>query len=359
MNRDEEMLRGKFYQISIGIILVLLILYLFSKVEYIFGPLKALGSFLLIPFLVSLFLYYLLRPSVKFLTQKLKYKNISILLSFFLLIILLLAISYFGGSIIQKQIFSLSKDFSNYYEYIKANIENTISGNDVLLSYLKNFEIGEKITLFAENVFSTIKNNFFGFFSAVTNFGTMLFLIPFILYYFLKDDKVIYNIALSLIPENKRKNISDILLKIDDTLSKYIGGQLIIALFIGLLTYIGFIIIGLQNALILSLIIIVTSFIPFIGAFIGSIPAVLIGLSSSLFMTAKVIIVIIFTQQIEGNFIQPKVQGNRLSIHPLMVIVVVISFVTLFGILGALFAVPAYAVVRIIIGEIYKKRISN
>jgi len=268
-------------------------------------------------------------------------------------------VSYFGGSIIQKQIISLSKDFSNYYESIKGNIENTISGNDIILSYLENFEIEEKITLFAENVLSAIRNNFSGVFSAVTNFGTMLFLIPFVLYYFLKDDKEIYNIILRLIPENKKNDISDILLKIDDTLSKYIGGQLIIALFIGLLTYIGFLIIGLQNALILSLIIIITSFIPFIGAFVGSIPAVLIGLSTNLFMTAKVIIVIIITQQIEGNFIQPKVQGNRLSIHPLMVIIVVISFVTLFGILGALFAVPTYAVLRLILGDIYKRRTSN
>ena len=354
------MFDNKFFKISIAIILILLILFLFNKVDYIFGPLRSLFSFLLIPLLISIFLYYLLRPLVRFLTGKIRYKSISILLTFFFLILLIVTISYFGGSIIQTQVRSLSKqlsNFSTYYQSVKGSIYNAIDGDQRIMEFVQSFQLEDKLTTFVESVLNEFRNNIMGIFSAVTNIGTILFLIPFILYYFLKDDRTIYQTFLNLFPDNKRKKINDILKNVDNTLAKYIGGQLIVAVIIGLLTYIGYLIIGMPNALILSIITMITSFIPFIGAILGIIPAILIGITTNLFMVIKILLVLIITQQIEGNIIQPKIQGNRLSIHPLMVIIVVLSFVMLFGFLGALFAVPIYAVVRVIISDIYKNKV--
>lgn len=351
------MFENRFFKITISIILILLILFLIKQVEYIIGPIRKVLTFLLIPILVSIFFYYLLRPVVNFFTAKFHYKTLAIFLAFFLLIIFIITISFFGGNIIQRQIKDLSKQFSNYYESVRGSINTTIKGDSQILSYLERFKIEEKLTSFVENVLDTIKNNLMGFFSTITNIGTMLVLIPFILFYFLKDDKQIYKGVLNIIPPDQRKNINEILLNVDDTLSKYIGGQLIVAIIIGILTYIGYLIIGLPNALILSLITVITSFIPFIGAILGVIPALLVGIATNLFMIVKILIVLIITQQIEGNIIQPKIQGNRLKIHPLMVIFVVLSFVMLFGFLGALFAVPTYAVVRVIISDIYHDQV--
>ncbi len=354
------MFDNKFFKISFGIILILLILFLFNQVDYIFGPLRALFSFLIIPLLVSFFLYYLLRPMVNFLSKKVRYRTLAIIITFFSLILLIITVGYFGGSIIQTQIRSLSKQFSNfsaYYDSVRDSINNAIDGDQRIMNFVESFQLDEKLTSFVESILDGIRNNIIGFFSTITNIGTIIVLIPLILYYFLKDDKNIYQIILKLFPDNNRKKADDILKKVDDTLSKYIGGQLIIAFIIGLLTYIGYLIIGMPNALILSIITMLTSFIPFIGAMLGIIPAILIGITTNLFTVFKIILVLIITQQVEGNFIQPKIQGNRLSIHPLMVIIVVLSFVMLFGILGALFAVPTYAVFRVIIADIYRERI--
>ncbi|MFW6287334.1 MAG: AI-2E family transporter [bacterium] len=353
------MFENRFFKISIGIILILLILFLFNQIDYIFGPLRALFAFLIIPFLLSLFLYYLLRPLVNFLTKKVKFKSLAILLTFFLLVTMIVIISFFGGSIIQTQIKSLSKQFENFptnYESITQSITNAIDDQRIM-NFVESYQIEEKIATFVESVLDGIRNNMLGFFSKVTNIGTIIVLIPLILFYFLKDDKNIYQSTLKLFPENRRKRAEDIIRNVDDTLSKYIGGQLIVAVIIGVLTYIGYLIIGMPNALILSIITMITSFIPFIGPILGILPALLIGITTNLFMVVKILLVLIVTQQIEGNIIQPKIQGNRLSIHPLMVIIVVLSFVMLFGFLGALFAVPIYAVVRVIVGDIYQDRV--
>ncbi|MFW6282203.1 MAG: AI-2E family transporter, partial [bacterium] len=344
------MYENKFFKISYGILLSLAILFMLNQIDYIFGPIIAAFSFLLIPLMVSIFLYYLLRPLVKLISCKIKYRTIAILLTFLLLIILIITISYFGGSIIQTQIKNLSNRFSNYYESVRSTINDAMNGNERIMTYIQNYQIEEKITKFAEGLLNNMRNNIFGFFSTVTNIGTMIVLIPFILYYFLKDDKKIYSNILNFFPENKKEKAGKMLKNVDTTLSKYIGGQLIIAIFLGIFTYICYLIIGLPNALILSTITMITSFIPFVGAIIGITPAILIGISIDLLMVVKIIIVLILTQQVEGNIIQPKIQGNRLSIHPLMVIIVVLSFVMLFGFLGALFAVPIYAVFRVIIG---------
>ena len=147
---------------------------------------------------------------------------------------------------------------------------------------------------------------------------------------------------------------SAILVEADQTLAQYITGQLIVALIEGSLALIGYLIIGLPNALILALTITVTAFIPFIGAILGALPAILIGITSSFSQALKVVIVLIVVNQLENNLIAPRLHGSRLKIHPLIVILVVMAFVTVFGFLGALFAVPSYVVARVLYREIRK-----
>jgi predicted PurR-regulated permease PerM len=118
------------------------------------------------------------------------------------------------------------------------------------------------------------------------------------------------------------------------------------------LTYIGYLIIGLPNALFLSIFSMIFSIIPFLGPLVGILPAIFIGWTVDLFMIAKVIIVLAITQQLEGNVVRPKIMGTRLEIHPLAIIFLVIIAVTQFGFMGAFFVIPLYAVARIVIRNI-------
>jgi predicted PurR-regulated permease PerM len=289
---------------------------------------------------------------VRFLTKYVRSKSLSIIITFLLVILLIVTVSYFGGNIIQNQLKSLTNLFSNYYVSVRNGLRSI--DNEIILHYIEKYKIEEKLSSFVASLFTGIRNNFQGFFSTVTNIGTIIILIPFILYYFLKDDYSMYQGLLAIIPAKIKKIGGVVLIEADHTLAQYIIGQLMVALVLGILSFIAYLIIGLPNALILSLIIMVTSFIPFIGAILGALPAVLIGITSSFSLTLKVILVMILVQQIEGNLITPRLHGSRLQVHPLIVILIVMAFVTAFGFLGALFAVPSYVVARVLVREIRK-----
>lgn len=352
------MFESRFFKIAYSVILILLILFLSKQVDYIFDPLINVLSFLLYPLLLSVFFYYLLRPSVQFLTKKLRLQNLAIFLTFLVVILIIASVSIFGGNIIQKQIKDLSHNLSNYYTFFRLTIDSAVE-NEFIQSLLEKYDIEEKLASFVETVFNNIRQNIFGFFSKVTNVGTIVILIPFIIFYFLKDDKKIYQGFMAILPERFKEPVEAILMTTDQTLSRYISGQLIVALVLGVLTFIGYLLIGLPNALILSLIVIVTSFIPFFGAVLGVLPAVLIASTTNLFLIIKVLIVLIVVQQLEGNLISPRLHGSRLQIHPLIVILIVMVFYILFGVLGALFAVPAYSVIRIVVKEARKYKLLN
>ena len=350
------MLDNKFFRIAISIILILLILFLFKQVDYIFMPLVNVLTFLLYPLLLSVFFYYLLRPAVRFLTAKIRRQGLAIFLTFLVVIMIIVSISIFGGNIIQKQIKDLTHNLTNYYTFFRRTIDSGVE-NEFLQSLLDRYDIEEKLASFVETILNSVQQNLFGFFSTVTNIGTIVILIPFIIYYFLKDENKIYEGLIAILPEKFKDPVVAILNTTDQTLSKYITGQLIVAVVLGVLTFIGYKIIGLPNALILSLIVVITSFIPFIGAVLGALPAILIASTTNLLLIIKVIIVLVVVQQLEGNLISPRLHGSRLQIHPLIVILIVMASFILFGVLGALFAVPSYSVIRIAVKEAHKYRI--
>lgn len=351
------MYNNRFFKYMYSILLILAIIFLLGQIDYIIRPIKNVFALLSVPLLMGVFLYYLLRPIVRFLTNLINNKPFAILISFVLVIVIIIFVVYFGGSIIGKQVENLINNFSNYFELVKNNFQREFQDEEGLYSYLEQFKIQERITAVVENIFNKIRRNIYGFFSTLTNIGTILVLIPFVVFYFLKDDTQIYHSFIKLFPEKKQKYVEQLLIEIDNTLSRYISGQLIIAIILGLLTLLGYLLIGLPNALILALIAMVTSFIPFIGPIIGILPAIFIGLTTDLTLILKILIVLIVVQQLEGNIIQPKIQGKRLEIHPLIVIFSVLSFIILFGFLGSLFAVPSYAVARVVIKNIKNYKI--
>ncbi|MBS3810911.1 MAG: AI-2E family transporter [Halanaerobiales bacterium] len=353
-----KILESKFFKVCLAIILILVIIILVKQVTFFIKTFRIITSLFIIPMLLGGFVYYLIRPMVDFLTKYVKYRQVAMLISFIFLIGLVVFVIYFGGNIITEQSRNLVKQFTNYY-YSDLQLPEEdnffFEVGTQIMEYLERFNIQERFSSFLENLLEIIKNNIFGIFTTLTNIGTVIILIPFVVYYLLKDDHKIKESFLLYCPTNKKDDIDRLLTKIDITLSKYIRGQVLIAFILGVLTYIGFIIIGLSNALILSVIVMVTSLIPFLGPILGILPAVFIGMSQSLLMVIKIILVLLIVQQIEGNIIQPNVQGSRLKIHPLVVIFMVLIFITLFGFIGALYAVPTYAVAKVILSEYYGK----
>lgn len=351
---------SRFFKIGFGIILILVIFILIQQVSFFIRAFRIITSLFIIPMLLGGFLYYLLRPMVNILNKYLKFKTLSIIISFGFIITIIIIVFYFGGNIITEQTRNLINQLSDYY-YSEASVPTEDSPllkiGTQIMEYLEQFNIQERLSTFLENMVDVVRNNIFGIFTTLTNIGTVIILIPFVVYYLLKDDHSMKTAFLSYVPTEKRHHLERIMKKIDNTLSQYITGQVLVAFILGILTYIGFKIIGLPNALILAAIVMITSFVPFLGPLIGTLPAVFMGISHSFIMVFQIILVLIIVQQIESNIIQPKVQGVRLKIHPLVVIFMVLIFITLFGFIGALYAVPAYAVARVLFLEYHGRYI--
>lgn len=352
------MINERFFKIGHAVIILLVIIFLLGQIPYFTVPLTSVMSFVLLPLLFSTFFYYLMRPLVRYLYNWINNKSLAIVISLLVVLAILIIVFYFGGSIIYDQGKELSQSLSGNYNYmynlILSIIQRLREYIDFNSSFLEELNLRERIFSYANELAQRLSSyNYMGIFSSITNFGLIILLIPFIVFYLLKDDQKIFDNFMKIIPEPKKRKVEKLAEEIDHLLATFISSQLVVAFFLGLVMFIGFLLIGLPNAIALSVIAMVTSLIPIIGPFFGSLPAVFVAVTNSWFLFLGVLIIILIAQYLEGNLIRPLVQGRKLEIHPIVVLFVVLSGVYLFGFIGALTAVPLYVVLRLIFKKKY------
>jgi predicted PurR-regulated permease PerM len=150
----------------------------------------------------------------------------------------------------------------------------------------------------------------------------------------------------SLVRPSARPSFALLLWRIDKGLSGVVRGQLIICLVNGVLSAIGFAIVGLKYWPVLALVATVLSLIPIFGSIISSIPAVALGLTQSFGTAVFVLVWIIGIHQLEANFLNPKIMGDQAKIHPVLVIFSLLVGEHFFHTVGALLAVPCMSIAQ-------------
>lgn len=146
-----------------------------------------------------------------------------------------------------------------------------------------------------------------------------------------------------------RPDVIQLWTTLGDSLSRYLGGLLISILIQGGLATIALYALGIPYAIVLGVWMSLTAILPYVGAFLGAIPAILVALTISWKMAIVVGLVYVAINQIEGNLITPRVQGSAVRVHPLLIFVAVIGGSQIAGALGAILAVPTLAVVRVLV----------
>ncbi len=340
----------KFFKYATGTLLVLAILFLFYKVDVVIRPLLEVISVLSLPIVFSILFYYLLRPLVELLGKLKIPKYLAILMIYLVVGFLMIIFFAYLGPILVEQVSALANLSMETFESLKQ------SQSFKIYDYEVNFgeEIKEKVFALIQHVTSIISQNFISIFSFVTHLAVTLVVIPFIVFYLLKDDHTIGVGLMKSIPKRLRPEFSKILKNIDTTLSDYINGLIIISSTLGVLLFIGYLIIGLKYALVLSIIALIFTTIPFLGPFLAIAPALLISISGGPILMLKVVIVFLVVQQTESNVISPLIIGHRLHIHPLTIILLLIAAGSLYGLIGLLFATPLYAITKVLLGNLYK-----
>ena len=194
------------------------------------------------------------------------------------------------------------------------------------------------------NVASGFIGGVFGVFGTIFN----LFLMLIISIYLLLDRERITRAVLDAIPGTVRDQSVELFHVVEESLGKYIRAQLLLCAIMGVIGWaIGWFAIG-QYALVIGLWVGLTEIIPVLGAFLGAIPAVLIalfvqdgGVTLALIVTGLFLI----AQQVEGNLLVPKVMGGSVGVHPLWVLFATLAATALYGIVGAILAVPLVAII--------------
>ncbi|MCK8818096.1 AI-2E family transporter [Natroniella sulfidigena] len=180
-----------------------------------------------------------------------------------------------------------------------------------------------------------------------------LLLAPVLSFYILKDLSVIQRAWWSLIPRDYRLGLQKLLERINLTIFCFLKGQLIVSLLVGLLAMLGLYILDVKFALLIGIFAGITNVIPYFGPFIGTLPAIIVASFDSFKLVLWVIVLFFVIQQLEGNIISPKVMGDELGLHPVLIIFSLLAGGELFGIIGMLLAIPAIAIIKEVLNYLF------
>jgi predicted PurR-regulated permease PerM len=222
-----------------------------------------------------------------------------------------------------------------FYEFSRAELENAFSGESTgLRSQLESlFEVGVQV------------------FHALL----IVVLAPIIAFYLLVDVPRLMEVADELVPARAKAEVHVVVGRLNRAIGGFFRGQLLVALIVGLIVSLGLGIVGLKFWFLVGMIAGLFNVIPLIGPYIGAIPGIVIALTTgSPFQALLVIGIMVGAQQIDNHFITPQVMQRAVHLHPALVMLALLAGGTLAGFLGLLFAVPGAAVLKILIGHLWR-----
>ncbi|HJF87191.1 MAG TPA: AI-2E family transporter, partial [Companilactobacillus farciminis] len=257
----------------------------------------------------------------------------------------------------QSQIDSLVKNWPQYWDSLNKSLQNMFSDPKLHLvkerlvatnaSITKNFEKS------MSHVLPQTMNNLSSAVSVLTNVVMILLTAPFILFFMLKDDKKFKVSVVKFVPNRLKKSVSDMLSEISQALSSYITGQLTVAFWVAVMFFVGYLIIGQRYALILGIVAGILNLIPYIGSALALIPSLVIAAFIAPSMVIKVLIVFAVEQTIETRVISPIIVGNKMQMHPVTTILVLLVSAGLYGLVGMIAGIPIFAILKIICTRIF------
>src|SRR5699024_6919722 len=347
------------------LLLILLNIAVFTKVSYLFAPIGQFVATVGLPVIMAGILFYLLNPVVDFLEKKGLRRIYGIILVF----ILLIALIAWGVVVIipaiRDQILQFADNLPGYIDVVQNGVKKFFSDPifDQVQKQLSTY--GERLMNTITNIVQNVSKSTFkgigNFFGAIASTFIAIVTMPFILFYLLKDGKDLAPFMVDFLPTKMRKPSLEVLGEMNTHVSSYIVGQLTVASAVALMFMVGFSIIGLDYAISLGIIAGFMNLIPYLGSFLAMVPAVFLGIVGGPALLVKVLIVFGIEQIIEGRVISPLVLGSQLSIHPITILFVLLTSGKLFGVVGVLLGVPAYAAIKVVVTNIFAwyKRVSG
>ncbi|MFL2099252.1 AI-2E family transporter [Desemzia sp. FAM 23991] len=340
---------------TVWLLVVVTIIFIMTKIDFLFFPVTTFIATLFMPILTAGFLYYLLTPIVSLL-EKINIKRkiaTPIVLLVFISIVIILVLTLIPAILTQiGQLLENLPKVVNNLEMQLAKLEEQEWFKEIDVTEIVD-SFGLTIRSVSNFLITNVTTSLGSLVGIVTNAAIFIVTVPIMLFYMFRDGSKLPQAISRFLPFEYRTEMIGLMGQMNNTISSYISGQALVCLFIGIFTYLGYLLVGQPYALLLGLIAGVTNIIPYLGPFIGAAPAVVLALTISPVQALKVALVVLVIQQIESNLVSPNIIGKSLDIHPLTIIVLLLVAGNLSGVLGMIIAVPTYAVTKTIISYLH------
>ncbi len=308
------------------------------------------------PFFIGFGIAYILNQPMEKLKQRFKIKhNLSVMIIYLSAIIIITLFSSYFIPIIANNIMTLSAEIPKSVDLLTKTVNNVDWGplRDIIQKNMPRF--AEFITTISNFVVGNISQIMINFGAAFMN---IFFGIIISIYLLIDKEKLITNfqrLGFILFGKKKGDSLIELFNDANAIFSHYIIGLILEAIIVGIIATICFHFAGVRYASTLGFIICLTNVIPYVGPFIGAVPAVTATMMYNPILAIYVAIFIIILQQIDANFIGPKIMGNFIGLDPIWIIFSITIGGGFFGFLGILLAIPMGAFLKIIITSYLKK----
>lgn len=312
------------------------------------GYLLKIGSSIIIPFIFATFLAVFLHPVESKINHYIKWKGVSVFLSFLALIIPFVIIT----SLFSYQLLTILESLPSIGDNMTKGLDQMLKKINGLIPFIQ-LESGELMKQTEDpNLTGPLKYIGQGLISTtsfLTSLG-MTLIYSFLLLYYRKS---ISKFILYQSEKSSRADFKVTLGKIKDTIQSYIGGLGLVVVILSVLNSIGLSLIGIDYAIFWGTLAGILAIIPYVGTLVGGMLPFIYAFANTdtSWQPIAVLAYYLFIQQVEGNFITPKIVGDKVDINPLFAIISLVFFGTFWGVAGVVLALPIISIIKIILSN--------
>ncbi|HFI0216863.1 TPA: AI-2E family transporter [Streptococcus suis] len=334
-------------------LLTFLTIFIFSKISFLFRPIGSFLEIVLLPMILTGLLYYLLNPMVDWMEKHKISRTVGISILFVLISLLIIWGLAVAIPSIQEQVTSFAQNLPSNIQKIEGQVTSLLQDQrfeqfrPTALELLN--KVNDQIVAYAQKFSSSAVNWASNLISTASQIIVAVLIMPFILFYLLRDGQYLNKHITQYLPTKWREPIGTVLSDVNGQLSNYVRGQVTVAIIVALMFSVMFSIIGLSYPITLGVMAGFLNLIPYLGSFLAMIPAVILGLIAGPIMLIKVLVVFMIEQTIEGRFVTPLIIGSSLSIHPITILFVLLTAGQMYGVLGVLLGIPIYASIKVLV----------
>jgi predicted PurR-regulated permease PerM len=306
-------------------------------------------------FFVAIVIGTAIRPAVEWLHRRGVARSVGIIIIYIVLAGLLTGFLAMILPLLADQATEISRNLPEYYSGFRSSLIN--SSNRLLqnvgwrfpsqLSLLGNRAPGNA----EEEVITQVSQTLL--YTNLMLKGVLNTLAVFLLaYYWTQEGNIVLRSILRVFPSQRRKNVREFVQLAESKIGGYVRGQGLLCVAIGIAAFIAYLVIGLPYTLVLAIFAGVMEMVPIFGPALGAVPAFLVALTVDPSKAIWVIVATAVIQMLENAVLVPRIMKNAMGVNPIIVLLSLIAFSSVFGFAGALLALPLAAIVQLLVSRV-------